>query len=39
MLRTRLDARLLFTASRDIYKEEIQEAAYYIEFIKSRNKK
>lgn len=38
-LRTRPSARLLFSASRGISKEEIQEAVNYIEFIKSRNKK
>lgn len=39
MLRTRPEMRLLFSASRDISKEEMQEAVNYIEFIKSRNKK
>lgn len=39
MLRTRPEARLLFSASRGISKEEMQEAVNYIEFIKSRNKK
>ena len=38
-LRTRPEARLLFSASRGISKEEMQEAVNYIEFIKSRNKK
>lgn len=38
-LRTRPEARLLFSASRGISKEELQEAVNYIEFIKSRNKK
>lgn len=38
-LRTRPSARLLFSASRGISKEEMQEAVNYIEFIKSRNKK
>lgn len=39
MLRTRPEARLLFSASRGISKEEMQEAVNYIEYIKSRNKK
>ena len=39
MLRTRPEARLLFSASRGISKEEMEEAVNYIEFIKSRNKK
>ena len=38
-LRTRPEARLLFSTSRGISKEEMQEAVNYIEFIKSRNKK
>lgn len=38
-LRTRPSARLLFSASRGISKEEMQEVVNYIEFIKSRNKK
>lgn len=38
MLRTRPEMRLLFSASRGISKEEMQEAVNYIEFIKSRNK-
>lgn len=38
-LRTRPEARLLFSASRGISKEEMQEAVNYIEFIKSRNRK
>ena len=38
-LRTRPSARLLFSASRGISKEEMEEAVNYIEFIKSRNKK
>lgn len=38
-LRTRPEARLLFSASRGISKEEMQEAVNYIEYIKSRNKK
>lgn len=38
-LRTRPEARLLFSASRGISKEEMQEVVNYIEFIKSRNKK
>lgn len=39
MLRTRPEMRLLFSASRGISKEEMQEAVNYIEYIKSRNKK
>ena len=39
MLRTRPEMRLLFSASRGISKEEMEEAVNYIEFIKSRNKK
>lgn len=39
MLRTRPEMRMLFSASRGISKEELQEAVNYIEFIKSRNKK
>jgi transcriptional regulator with XRE-family HTH domain len=39
MLRTRPEMRLLFSASRGISKEEMQEAVNYIEFIKARNKK
>ena len=39
MLRTRPEMRMLFSASRGISKEEMQEAVSYIEFIKSRNKK
>lgn len=39
ILRTRPEMRLLFSASRGISKEEMQEAVNYIEFIKSRNKK
>lgn len=39
MLRTRPEMRMLFSASRSISKEEMQEAVNYIEFIKSRNKK
>lgn len=39
MLRTRPEMRMLFSASRGISKEEIQEAVNYIEFIKSRNEK
>lgn len=38
-LRTRPEMRMLFSASRGISKEEMQEAVNYIEFIKSRNKK
>ena len=39
MLRTRPEMCMLFSASRGISKEEMQEAVNYIEFIKSRNKK
>jgi len=39
LLRTRPEMRMLFSASRGISKEEMQEAVNYIEFIKSRNKK
>lgn len=39
MLRTCPEMRMLFSASRGISKEEMQEAVNYIEFIKSRNKK
>ena len=39
MLRTRPEMRMLFSASRCISKEEMEEAVNYIEFIKSRNKK
>ena len=39
MLRTRPEMRMLFSASRGISKEEMQEAVNYIEFIKSRSKK
>ena len=39
MLRTRPEMRMLFSASRGISKEEMQEVVNYIEFIKSRNKK
>ena len=39
MLRTRPEMRLLFSASRGISKEEMQEAVNYIEYIKSRSKK
>jgi DNA-binding helix-turn-helix protein len=38
-VRTRPEMRMLFSASRGISKEEMQEAVNYIEFIKSRNKK
>lgn len=38
MLRTRPEMRLLFSASREISKEEMQEVVNYIEFIKSRHK-
>lgn len=39
MLRIRPEFHLLFSASRDISKEELQEVINYIEFIKSKNKK
>ena len=39
MLRTRPEMRMLFSASRGISKEEMEEAVNYIEFIRSRNKK
>ena len=38
MLRTRHSARLLFSAAKDISKEDMQKAVEYIEFLKSKNK-
>ena len=38
MLRTRPGARLLFSAVKDISKEDMQKAVEYIEFLKSKNK-
>lgn len=38
MLRTRPGARLLFSAAKDISKEDMQKAVEYIEFLKSKNK-
>lgn len=38
MLRTRPNARLLFSAAKDISKEDLQKAVEYIEFLKSKNK-
>lgn len=38
MLRTRPNARLLFSAAKDISKEDMQKAVEYIEFLKSKNK-
>lgn len=38
MLRTRPGARLLFSAAKDISKEDMQRAVEYIEFLKSKNK-
>lgn len=38
MLRTRPGARLLFSAAKDISKEDLQKAVEYIEFLKSKNK-
>jgi len=38
ILHTRPEMRLLFSASREISKEEMQEVVNYIEFIKSRHK-
>ena len=38
-LRTRPEARLLFSASRGISKEDMEKAVEYIELLKSRNKK
>lgn len=37
-LRTRPNARLLFSAAKDISKEDLQKAVEYIEFLKSKNK-
>ena len=37
-LRTRPEARLLFSASRGISKEDMQKAVEYIEFLKSKYK-
>lgn len=39
MLRTRPEMRMLFSASRGISKEEMQEAVKYIEFLKSKHDK
>ena len=38
MLRTRPGARLLFSAAKDISKEDMQKAMEFIEFLKSKNK-
>lgn len=38
MLRTRPNTRLLFSAAKDISKEDLQKAVEYIEFLKSKNK-
>lgn len=38
MLRTRPGARRLFSAVKDISKEDLQKAVEYIEFLKSKNK-
>ena len=38
MLRTRPNARLLFSAAKDISKEDMKKAVEYIEFLKSKNK-
>lgn len=38
MLRTRPGARLLFSAAKDISKDDLQKAVEYIEFLKSKNK-
>lgn len=38
ILRTRPNARLLFSAAKDISKEDLQKAVEYIEFLKSKNK-
>ena len=38
MLRTRPSARLLFSAAKDISKEDMQKAVEYMEFLKSKNK-
>ena len=37
-LRTRPNARLLFSAAKDISKEDMEKAVEYIEFLKSKNK-
>lgn len=37
-LRTRPGARLLFSAAKDISKDDLQKAVEYIEFLKSKNK-
>ena len=37
-LRTRPGARMLFSAAKDISKEEMEEAVKYIEFLKSKHK-
>lgn len=37
-LRTRPGARMLFSAAKDISKEEMEETARYIEFLKSKHK-
>lgn len=37
-LRTRPEARLLFSAAKDITKEEMEETVKYIEFLKSKHK-
>lgn len=38
MLRTRPNAKLLFSAAKDISKEDMKKAVEYIEFLKSKNK-
>lgn len=38
MLRTRPGARLLFSAAKDISKDDLQKAVEYIEFLKNRSK-
>ena len=38
MLRTRPGARLLFSAAKDISKDDLKKAVEYIEFLKSKNK-
>lgn len=38
MLRTRPGAKLLFSAAKDISKDDLQKAVEYIEFLKSKNK-
>ena len=37
-LRTRPNARILFSAAKDISKEDMEKAVEYIEFLKSKNK-